>query len=195
MRKSRTLDRAYFEDLYRQDGDPWRFETSAYEREKYGRTLAALGAARARRALEVGCSIGVLTEQLAARCDHLIATDISTAALDQARRRCANLPHVVFKAVRGAGDSFEGTFDLIVLSEVVYYWDDADIVQAAAKLATAMATGGRLLLVHWLGETDYPQSADDAVTKLGRALQGRYVVETRERTRDYRLDLWLWTGA
>ena len=38
----RSLEPAYFEALYAADPDPWRFATSAYEREKYTATLAAL---------------------------------------------------------------------------------------------------------------------------------------------------------
>ena len=53
---------AYFEALYAADEDPWDFTTSAYERAKYDRTVAALGDRRFARGLEVGCSIGVEAE-------------------------------------------------------------------------------------------------------------------------------------
>jgi len=66
---SASLPPGYFDALYAASPDPWAFETSAYERAKYAATLDALPARRYRRALEVGCSIGVLTRQLADRCD------------------------------------------------------------------------------------------------------------------------------
>jgi chemotaxis methyl-accepting protein methylase len=95
--------------------------------------------------------------------------------------------------VSSAGASFDGAFDLIVLSEVIYYWDDADMDAVAEKLKASIAPGGRILMVHWLGETDYPKSADDAVQGLATRLKGLYAVERAERTEDYRLDLWRWT--
>ncbi len=38
--------------------------------------------------LEIGCSIGVITEKLAGRCDTLVGFDLAAAALDRARARC-----------------------------------------------------------------------------------------------------------
>ena len=194
MRKTGTLDRAYFECLYRADSDPWDFASSPYERAKYARTLHALGKERAADALEVGCSIGVLTHELSRHCNRLTATDLSETALHQARRRCAGLANVGFRLVDSAAGSFEGRFDLIVLSEVVYYWADADIAAAAKALLECLTPGGRVLLVHWLGETDYPKTADEAVEGLGEHLRGLYAVAQAERTADFRLDLWRWIG-
>ena len=194
MRKTGTLDRAYFEGLYQAKGDPWDFASSPYEQAKYARTLEALGDERAVDGLEVGCSIGVLTRQLSRHCDRLTATDISQTALEQARARCADLANVSFRLVESAAASFEGRFDLIVLSEVVYYWADADIAAAAGALRQSLRPGGRILLVHWLGETDYPKTAGEAVGGLAGHLHGLYGVEAAERTADYRLDLWRWTA-
>ena len=78
--------------------DPWRFATSDYERAKYEATLAALPHEIYRDVLEIGCSIGVLTRQLAPRCEKLLALDVAAKALDQARARCADLAHVAFRA-------------------------------------------------------------------------------------------------
>ena len=73
------MPRAYFERLYQHNPDPWGFATRWYEARKYGLTLAALPRARYRRAFEPGCSIGVLTEMLAGRCDALLAADVIAA--------------------------------------------------------------------------------------------------------------------
>ena len=74
-RRKASLPSAYFEAIYQADADPWRFATSDYEREKYAATLAALPLQAYRSGFEVGCSIGVLTSQLARRCDRLLAVD------------------------------------------------------------------------------------------------------------------------
>ena len=64
-RAEETMTPAYFDQLYAVDDDPWQLATSDYEQAKYARTLAALPRSRYGSALEVGCSIGVLTTQLA----------------------------------------------------------------------------------------------------------------------------------
>jgi hypothetical protein len=53
----------------------------------------------------------------------------------------------------------------------------------------ALLPGGRILLVHWLGETNYPKSADEAVKGLWSLLPSMEV-ESAERREQYRLDLW-----
>ena len=73
MTEPGSLPAGYFEALYAAAPDPWDFEGSDYERGKYAATLAALPQPRYARALEVGCSIGVLTALLAPRCDRLLA--------------------------------------------------------------------------------------------------------------------------
>jgi SAM-dependent methyltransferase len=190
VRKSKSLDGAYFEGLYAADPDPWGFASRDYEAGKYADTLAALGPGRSRRALEMGCSIGVFTRTLAPRCDALVATEVSGTALERARARCADLANIDFRLARRVDDGFDGTFDLMVLSEVVYYWDDTDLAAVAAAIDRALAPGGRLLLVHWLGETDYPRSGDDAVAALAARLSFPKIVERQDRTEQYRLDLW-----
>jgi len=194
MRKSETLDVAYFDELYDAAPDPWGFAHSPYEAAKYSHTIDALGSERAASALEVGCSIGILTRRLAECCDGLVATDLAQAPLQAARQRCADLPHVTFRQVRRPTDSFVGNFDLIVLSEVVYYWDDRDLVRVAAAMDRALLPHGRVLLVHWIGETNYPKSADEAVDGL-RVLLPDMNIEMAERRDKYRLDLWRRPGA
>jgi cyclopropane fatty-acyl-phospholipid synthase-like methyltransferase len=189
MRRSQTLGAAYFERLYQASPDPWRFAESRYEAAKYGRTIEALGTEPVARALEVGCSIGVLTRRLAALCDRLVATDVARAPLQTARERCRDLANVTFRLVRTAVENFTELFDLIVLSEVVYYWDDDDLAAVAVAINRSLAPGGRLLLVHWIGKTDYPKSADEAVGALWMRLPGMER-EHSERRDLYRLDLW-----
>jgi len=190
MRRERSIGPDYFEALYRERSDPWDFETSAYEQAKYEDTLAALPAPRIGDALEVGCANGVLTRRLAARCGRLLAVDVSATALAAARRRCADQPHVRFGKRRLPQEAPDGPFDLILLSEVVYYWDEDDSARLAAWLPRAVRPGGHILLVHWLGETDYPQSGDDAVTGLAERLGDAIAVVRADRREQYRLDLW-----
>src|SRR6218665_2482167 len=76
---------AFFDASYARRGDPWYLATRWYERRKRAATLAALPDDEVVSALEIGCSIGTLTAELARRCQHLVATDVSVAALAQAK--------------------------------------------------------------------------------------------------------------
>ena len=93
-------DAEHFRRLYALSADPWAFRTSAYEQEKYRRTIAALGERRFRSGFEPGCSIGVLTRMLATRCDALLAADIVEEPLHSARTLCVDMPWVRFVRLR-----------------------------------------------------------------------------------------------
>jgi SAM-dependent methyltransferase len=190
MRHKSSLGGAYFERMYADDPDPWRFETSPYEKAKYDHTIAALPAAHFRRVFEVGCANGILTRRLAERCDELIAVDIVDRAIATARRRCADIPNVDVRKVSVPEQVVEGPFDLVVLSEVAYYWDSIDLQKAATYFSDAIEPGGHILLVHWIGETDYPKSGDEAVAELRQNAGGAFVETLSERLPEYRLDIW-----
>ena len=157
-----TLPPTYFDDVYRAHADPWRFETSPYEREKYATSLAALPRPHYANALEIGCSIGVFTAQLAPRCGQLLGIDVSEAPLARARQHCAGLPQVALRVQRVPEEFPAGAFDLITLCEVGYYWNPADLARAAQQIIEHLPPSGQLLLVHWLPAVhDYPLTGDE----------------------------------
>lgn len=177
----------YFEELYRRDPDPWDLASSDYERDKYARTVAAVGGHRG-RALEVGCSIGVLTAALAPLCDELLAVDASERAVAAARERVAGLPHVRVERRAVPEDMPSGPFDLIVCSEVLYYWDARGLAPLWDRLRTELAPGGAILAVHWRGPVrHYPQDGD-AVHALLRARAGDLTVGATATLPRFRLD-------
>lgn len=191
MSADTSLPADYFDGIFAQDDDPWSLGSSPYEAAKFDHTIAVLADRRYASALEVGCAHGVLTQRLAPLCDALLAIDIAAKAVDQARARCHDLPQVRFARLAFPGESPDvEALDLALLSEVVYYWSDADIVAAAQWLRDRVKPGGRILLVHYIGDTDYPQTGDQAVTKLHAALDDAVDVERAERHDRYRLDLW-----
>ncbi len=184
-----SLDTGYFDRLYAADADPWRFETSAYEQAKYADTIAALPRQRYTHGVEIGCSIGVLTEQLAARCDQLLGVDVAAAALATARRRCARLDHVDFALLALPSQRRDGQFDLIMLSEVLYYFDPPTIAAVADAVIAMAAPGADIVLVHWLGPTpDYPMTGDAAVAAFLAAIGPRADLMKQHRHADYRFD-------
>lgn len=129
--------------------DPWAYTSSPYEQRKYARTLALVAGRTYGRALEIGCSEGVFTRVLGEEVDarEVLGVDISRAAVRRARERCRDLAHVRFEQ----GDAFRtrprGHFDLIVCAEVLYY-AGVRAPAVARGLVSALAPGGRLVLVH-----------------------------------------------
>ena len=162
-----SLPTDYFDQMYAGDADPWGFASRWYEQRKYALTLAALPAARYDRALEVGCSIGVLTAGLAARCDVLLAVDPSRTALAAARERVPPAVQLVQAAV--PGDWPAGTYDLVVLSEVGYYLDAADLARLLDLVERDLAPGGTVVACHWRHPVeDYPLTGDAVHEALAR---------------------------
>ncbi len=151
-----SLDQGYFEGLYQQDRDPWGFRTRWYETRKRQLTLAALPDTHYDRVFEPGCSIGVLTHELAARSGTVLAMDISARALEQARLDQPD--NVELRRGSVPADWPPGRFDLIVLSEMGYYLDEPDC-RRLAQLATIRSRD--LIAVHWRHRVgDYPLTGD-----------------------------------
>ncbi|TFH69925.1 PIG-L family deacetylase [Cellulomonas sp. HD19AZ1] len=192
-----TLPASYFDATYARHDDPWGFTDRWYETRKRALTLAALPDERYARVLEVGCSIGVLTVELARRADALTATDVADAALDRARARLGDdEPHVrlVRGALGGAGNDAlpGGPFDLVVLSEVGYYLSASDLAAALPDLLTRLARGGTLLACHWRHPVeDYPLPGDAVHRALARAAGAAGLTRLVEHHEaDLLLDVW-----
>ena len=183
-----SLPPNYFEDMYRQNRDPWDFETSEYEAQKYQTTISALPKARYSNALEIGGSIGVLTALLAQRCDSLLSIDVSQTAQQQAIARCQNLPQVRFKIAQVPQAYPDEMFDLTLLSEVGYYLSWDDLKKAQQLIIEHLHVGGHLLLVHWtLFAKDYPLTGDEVHESFLQLGDLKHLKGLRQER--YRLDL------
>lgn len=192
MTISDSLNESYFDDVYNKKDDPWDFETSEYERKKYQATLEALNRERYDHAFEIGCSIGVLTRLLAERCNKLLSVDASELPLERARRRLKDQPRVTIKKMAVPAEFPSDSFNLIILSEVGYYWSLPDLRHAQQLIIQHLQPQGQLLLVHWTPFVpDYPLTGDQ-VHDLFLELAGengtfRHLLGKREEK--YRLDL------
>ena len=185
-RPTETVPAFYFAAKYARSADPWDFAGSPYEAAKYAATLAALPRERYRRGLELGCSVGVLTEMLAGRCDELRAADVSAAAVASARRRVPG--NVTVETADLPAEWPTGAYDLIVASEVCYYWSDAEFAAARRKIVASLDPGGHLLAVHWtVFVPDYPRTGDAVHGALLAEPGLKHVGGRREPF--YRLDL------
>ncbi len=146
-----TVSKEFFEEKYRASRDPWNFSSSSYELNRYEEIMRLLGDRTFNHGFEPGCSIGVLTESLAGRCRHLFAMDISPTAVAKARQRCERYPNVT--VVEGAlpDELPRGTFDLIVFSEIGYYFERGVLAEVRDLLTERLTKQGVLIGVHWLG--------------------------------------------
>ncbi len=188
----KSLPITYFDDVYRANEDPWAFATSPYERAKYEATMNALPKERYASAFEIGCSIGVLSEMLAGRCNRLLSVDASELPLKMARPRLSSYKHVTVNQMSLPDQFPDDRFDLILLSEVGYYLIEEDLKRARQLMLDHLEPGGQLLLVHWTPVVpDYPLTGDQvheqfmAISGEGQPLAHLL----NPRTDKYRLDL------
>jgi SAM-dependent methyltransferase len=187
-----STSRTYFENIYRDTGDPWDFETSEYEQRKYAVTMASLPRQRYRSVYEPGCSIGVLTALLAQRSERLLASDIIPSVLDTSRRRLQEARHVTVEEREIPTHWPELQFDLVVLSEIAYYFDQEDLELVLRRVMDSLEPHGHVVGVHWRGETDYPLSGDqvhdmidttDGLVRVVRHLEPEFVLDVWEKFR------------
>lgn len=159
----------YFRAMYDGSPDPWGFDDRWYERRKFAITMASLPRPRYRRALEPGCSNGALTEQLAQRCDEVIAFDFVDDVVSRCRARTAS--HSGVEVVCESFPDFwpSGQGDLVVWSEVAYYLNGEQAEHALAGLERWLEVGGHLVAVHYTGATNYPRNGADIVPWLDGA--------------------------
>lgn len=157
---------AFFEAKYQGVEDPWDFEQNAYERNRYDSILRSIEDKRWKSVLEPGCSIGVLTEGLAPLCDRLLALDFSATALRAAERRCSKFSHVRVECLAIQNVVSFANFDLIVLSEIGYYFTERAWSTLIDRMIGEMAPQAALLAAHWTGFSEDHVMSGDCVHEI-----------------------------
>ncbi len=148
-------DPQFWEKVY-EVRNPWCYG-SAYEQEKYRRTLALLDGLTVGSALELACAEGHFTTMLGPRVGRLLATDISDTAVRRCAERCAHLSNVAFMSLNLADLAPLPQSDLIVCSEALYYLPDrASLDRVATKIHAGLAPGGLFLSTHAFVASDTP---------------------------------------
>jgi hypothetical protein len=155
---------------------------------KYALTLAALPRQRYANAFEPGCSIGVLSELLAGRCERLLCSDIVETALKCAAGRLRDLGHVRVVPLAIPDEWPDEFFDLIVLSEIAYYFDDEALDAVVDHVVASTLAGSHVVGVHWRGTTNYAATADDVHSRINHCPQLHCVVHHEEEM--FILEIW-----
>lgn len=183
--QSAAYSESYFDALYNDNSDPWQYQTRWYEKRKRDICLAILPQSQYNDAIELGCGNGVLSALLAQRCLALVSIDGNQGAVQLAKARLAEFPHVkVIQSVipnelmtlkASTMDDYhlsddtstnKPPFDLIVISEILYYLSLNDIDAVIAWTQQNLAIGGTLLCCHW-------RYAIDGFTMTGETVHQR----------------------
>jgi SAM-dependent methyltransferase len=148
--------RAAFEAAYSENGDPWASADPRYfyQRWKYEGLMAILPPGRRfSRALDLGSGVGELSLALTAVADEVLGVDIAQTAVDQATVRAAGRPGLRFVQgdVSALDPALDGSFDLVVVADTLYYMDavdDLSLKTVVSRIAGLLAPGGLLLIAN-----------------------------------------------
>jgi SAM-dependent methyltransferase len=185
----------HFQQIYQQDADPWKVRQRWYEQRKRSVLLACLPDQRYRRAFEPACGNGELTAALAQRAEHLSASDMSPEAVRLTRQRLqredpSDASRVTLDCQRMPDEwPDDANFDLIVISEMLYYLREPELLRLRQRCIDSLAPGGALLLCHWRRPFDDRLTDTDVVHQLFDEAAALHHL-TRYADDDFVLDVW-----
>lgn len=173
------------------NGDPFGFDIHPVEQLKFRRTLEVCGEGPLGRVLELGCAVGSFTELLAPRATDVLALDGSPAAVEHVIRRLHDHPNVRGQAMTIPAEFPEGTFDLVVASDILYYLPVEDVRRCLERIEAAVAEGGAFVAVHYVPRMGSLLDGDETHDILAAHTKLRHVISERTEFgagRSYRID-------
>ncbi|MCQ0969587.1 nodulation S family protein [Paracoccus sp. TK19116] len=168
--------------LYAGTDDPWDFD-GVYEQAKFAATADALSRDAYDAGFEIGCGNGALAQHLAPRCGRYVGMDAVERAIEAARRR---VPEASFIRDLYPCPLPNEEFDLIVLSEFLYFLGAETIRDLAADIEGRWPTA-ELILVTYLGDTAHSLQGEETLAIFTDAATGHRFEPVRQETR-YRID-------
>ncbi|GHD18069.1 hypothetical protein GCM10016234_27970 [Tianweitania populi] len=184
----------HFARLYADDGDPWHVRSSAYERQKRESVVSLLSETRHetpfRQSLEAGCGEGHLSGALlqAGLVQTAVGFDRDPAIIQRARNfGWGEQAH--FRTGSMPADMPDGSFDLVLLSEVLYFLDEGALTTLADNLTTRLEPDACIVVVSWLGSTGTPLDGRTASDFFRCALGRTFETLKVEETPDFRIEL------
>lgn len=170
---------SYFEERWDASDDPWDNARRWYEARKYDLTVAVLPRQRYARALEPACGVGLLTRRLATRAERVDASDRFARSVETTTARCTDLDNVAV-TMADVRDGPAGHGDLVVLGEVLYYFDERAAGNVADAWWTACESGGHLVAVHYRPVVAEHVLTGDDVHDVVRSTLGRPVTSLQD---------------
>jgi SAM-dependent methyltransferase len=148
--------RAAFEAAYAGSADPWASADPRYfyQRWKYEGLMGVLPRGRRfSRALDIGSGVGAMSLALTAVADEVLGIDIAQSAVDAAAARYAPGPALRFAQgdIAALDPALDGSFDLVVIADTLYYMDAVDTLSLsaiAARIGRLAAPGGLCLVAN-----------------------------------------------
>jgi SAM-dependent methyltransferase len=197
---------SFFEEIW-SHGDYWQLESSELNQTSFARQRALLEDRRYGRVLEIGCGAGLFTRRLAEISDYVLGIDVASAAIAQARATGLDPDAVEFRVtnVMDYDPGSEGPWDLVVLSETIYYlgwlYSMFDVCWLASMIYDATTEGGRMLMAntYGVGDKDYillPWLIDtyhDLLVNVGYRREAEEVVHGVKHTVDYEILITLYS--
>jgi SAM-dependent methyltransferase len=200
--EQRSTPSSVFDEIFRENPDPWGYTRRFYETSKFRATIRALPKVKFKNAFEIACAIGVLTEKLAPKCERLLSVDYSEPGLAEARKRCSHLPQVRFEQMQIPQQFPTEKFDLILFSEVGFFLTIPDLLETKQKIIDALVPGGYLLMVHFgVMATDYflhdgdtvhntfLENSESSLKHLGDPRKKFFMLDLLGYHKRYRMDL------
>lgn len=185
--------RSICEQFYNESSDPWGFRTRWYERRKREIVVASLTRQRFSSCWELGCSVGELTAALAPRCDRVFATDGNARAVDEARNRVRDFPHVQVEHQIHPDEWPNERFDLIVFSELGYNFEAETLHAFAERMRGTLLPTGTFVACHWRYPIEgCPVNGDEVHGIVSEVLALPRLVQHLET--DFVLEIWAADG-
>lgn len=170
--------------LYSSTDDPWHFRTSAYEQGRFESIVACLKRSCYGEILEIGCGNGELGRHLSQKTLRYVGLDASPTALETASRV---VPQGEFLERFLPCELPAGQFELVVISEILYFLDKSGIASLAAQLYSRWPSA-EFLCVNYLGPSGNAIQGSEALKVFGDTLVGDCLHTVMLVTDDYRID-------
>ena len=177
------VHRDHLQALYAGTSDPWDFEHSDYEQAKFAATRRALSRPEYACAFELGCGNGQLARHLVGMCGQYTGMDAVGVAVDAARQA---VPPATFIQEFYPCPLPELDFDLLILSEILYFLDESSLRRLAADVIISWPKA-EVICVTWLGETDHDLQGTEALEIFTGALKTHHF-DCMAKTDRYRID-------
>ena len=180
---ARPIDIDGFENLFQSNPDPWDYESSPFEAHKRSVLLKHIGLSPRGRVLELACANWVTTRALMKVGLRVAALDGSSTAIAQARTRLGHIRRLRLLHANLPEGLPKERFDLIVVSEIVYYLGSIAARRLAASVADRVAPGGRVVVLHHhLNFPDASVNPEHAHRDFVRLLRKRMTLIRSART-------------
>jgi SAM-dependent methyltransferase len=173
-----------FEDIYRNQDDPWDIQNADSQRYERYRELVLEHAGERGTMLDIGCGLGAFLARFRGEFASLKGVEISELAVLRGRKR---FPFIDF--TRGSAADLACVladarrFDAIVCSDVIYYLRERDRRRVVRWIADHLAPGGLAFIAAWAPGGKYLDANElrrllglDLAIERGMVLDGGHAV-------------------